>query len=407
MRDIVMNSKFENTCEMLYVTLSERVNNNLKTANKKRHEKKLGKILQKDIKDSTLVSNLLKNIRKKGRNEYLITDDIINILTDEKYQPWLTENQKKKIKDLGFLDNKNFLLWGIKDGDVYNFLKKFYLRLFDDMKNSKNEKYIQFINKFLLFDVDYAYNKFYFETARIINKKVFDLIVERTENLKKIWNQISDDNSDLNKKWQQQTELDLKFRNSILNEIFEKMNARDPRFTIEYKNQLLEYVAEQTNIILSKIFDINVEYDLNKFNDENAKILIFDMFFFDFYNIYKNFFEQYSTYKKLPETIEKFSKNLIDNINKKYSQSERIYNNLKKSFPDFDLYVQEEDSLNNIEKYDKVIFKNMLSYVQSLSLQQKELIENQREIIVISDLPTNKMRKDEKVLEGFRPLRIK
>ena len=185
------------------------------------------------------------------------------------------------------------------------------------------------------------------------------------------------------------------------------MNARDPRFTIEYKNQLLEYVAEQTNIILSKIFDINVEYDLNKFNDENAKILIFDMFFFDFYNIYKNFFEQYSTYKKLPETIEKFSKNLIDNINKKYSQSERIYNNLKKSFPDFDLYVQEEDSLNNIEKYDKVIFKNMLSYVQSLSLQQKELIENQREIIVISDLPTNKMRKDEKVLEGFRPLRIK
>ena len=49
----------------------------------------------------------------------------------------------------------------------------------------------------------------------------------------------------------------------------------------------------------------------------------------------------------------------------------------------------------------------MLSYVQSLSLQQKELIENQREIIVISDLPTNKMRKDEKVLEGFRPLRIK
>lgn len=80
---------------------------------------------------------------------------------------------------------------------------------------------------------------------------------------------------------------------------------------------------------------------------------------------------------------------------------------MKKSFPDFDLYVQEEDSLNNIEKYDKVIFKNMLSYVQSLSLQQKELIENQREIIVISDLPTNKMRKDEKVLEGFRPLRIK
>lgn len=405
MRDIVMNSNFENTCELLYEALSKRVNNNLKIANENRDKKKLGKILNKDIKDSTLVSYLLQNKRMKGRNEYLITDDIINILTDENYQPWLTNDRKKKLKDLGFLDNKNFLLWGITDKEeIYNFLKNFYLHLFDDMKNNKNEEYQQFIDKFLLYDIDYTYNKFYLETARIINKKVFDLIVDRTENLKKIWNQISDDNSDLNKKWQQQTELDLKFRNSILNEIFEKMNARDPSFTIENKNQLLEYVAEQTNIILSKIFDINVEYGLNKFNDENAKILIFDMFFFDFYNIYKNFFEQYSTYKKLPKTIEKFSKNLIDNINKKYSQSERIYNNLKKSFPDFDLYVQEEDSLNNIEKYDKIIFKNMLSYVQSLSLQQKELIENQREIIVISDLPTDEMIENEKGLEGFKLL---
>ena len=141
MRDVVMNAKFENTCELLYEALSERVNNNLKMANEKRREKKPEKILQKDIKDSTLVSNLLKNKRIKGRNEYLITDDIINILTDEKYQPWLTNEQKEKIKDLGFLDNKNFLLWGITDKEeIYNFLKNFYLHLFDDMKNNKNEE---------------------------------------------------------------------------------------------------------------------------------------------------------------------------------------------------------------------------------------------------------------------------
>ena len=85
MRDIVMNSNFENTCELLYEALSERVNNNLKIANENRDKKKLGRILNKDIKDSTLVSYLLKNKRMKGRNEYLITDDIINILTDENH----------------------------------------------------------------------------------------------------------------------------------------------------------------------------------------------------------------------------------------------------------------------------------------------------------------------------------
>lgn len=406
MRDVVMNAKFENTCELLYEALSERVNNNLKMANEKRREKKPEKILQKDIKDSTLVSNLLKNKRIKGRNEYLITDDIINILTDEKYQPWLTNEQKEKIKDLGFLDNKNFLLWGITDKEeIYNFLKNFYLHLFDDMKNNKNEEYQQFIDKFLLYDIDYTYNKFYLETARIINKKVFDMKVNKTPDLKGILDQISVGNSDLNTKWLQQTELDLNFTNPVLDEIFEKMNEIDPRFTINYRKQLLKDVEKETKEILSEIFE---KYNLtDQFDEKSAQILVFDMFFFDFYHIYANFFGQYSTYKKLPKIIEKFSKNLVDKINEKYPQSEKIYNNLKNSLPSFDVYIQETDALTNIEKYDKKIFSTMLSYVHSLRQKQKELIENQREIIVISDLPTDEMIENEKGLEGFKLLRIK
>ena len=80
---------------------------------------------------------------------------------------------------------------------------------------------------------------------------------------------------------------------------------------------------------------------------------------------------------------------------------------MKNSLPSFDVYIQETDALTNIEKYDKKIFSTMLSYVHYLRQNQKELIENQREIIVISDLPTDEMIENEKGLEGFKPLRIK